>query len=316
MEDELWDALYPLVQQEHSRRPRRKGVQFSDAIILLVALWAILHDRPICWACRAQNWPGGEPPWGGELPSPATMSRRLRTLSVVSLLEQVFYRLLAAPRVLEGLCLCRRVDSKPLPVGGFTKDRDARRGYATGGLAKGYKLFTCWCKNIVIPEALVLGPMSQSDPAGTAEVVDRLVALHPHGTAGGYLLADVTNDSNPLHEYVGSRGFQLVAPRKQPGTGLSHCQHSPGRLRAIEMLEGPLPALPAASLRWSPPSFGRSLYALREPIERDYGNAGSFGGGLQPLPNFVRRPRRVALWVIGKFIINGLRICVKHGVTP
>jgi hypothetical protein len=313
MEDELWHALYPLVVEEHSRRPRHKRVRSNDAVILLVALWAVLHDRPISWACRAQNWrnwarngPGGEPPWAA-LPSPATMSRRLRTLSVQLLLEQVFVRLLHATRDVrdEALCLCRRIDSKPLPVGGFTKDRDARRrGYATGGLARGYKIFTCWCKHAAVPEVLVLGPMNLSDPAGAVEVVDRLLALHPGGRAGGYLVADVTHDSNALHDHVGPRGFQLVAPRKQPGAGLGHGQHAPGRLRAIELLEGP-----------SAPSFGAPLYALREAIERDYGNAGSFGGGLQPLPNFVRRPRRVALWVVGKFIINGIRACEKHGVA-
>jgi hypothetical protein len=42
---------------------------------------------------------------------------------------------------------------------------------------------------------------------------------------------------------------------------------------------------------------------------------GSFGGGLQPLPNFVRRPRRVALWVTAKLVINGLRICKNHGLA-
>jgi hypothetical protein len=307
MEGQLWAALYPLVEQEDRRRRRvRRGgrLQFSDADILLVALWAVLHDRPVCWACRRESWPAGH---DRDLPSPATMSRRLRTFSVASLLGQLFHRLLAATHVLEGLCLCRRVDSKPLPVGGFTKDRDARRrGYATGGLAKGYKLFTCWCKDVVVPEALVLGPMCESDPAGTCELIDRLTALHPQGSCGGYLVADVTDDSNPLHEYAGGRGFQVVAPRRQPGTGLGHTPHAPGRLRAIEMLEGPDPS----SL-----SFGPSLYALRGQIERDYGNAGSFGGGLQPLPNFVRRPRRVALWVIGKLVINGLRICKKHGLT-
>ena len=302
MEDELWDALYPLVQEEHSCRPRRKRVRFNDAVILLVGLWAVLHDRPISWACRQQNWPAGSPPWAA-LPSPATMSRRLRTLSVQLLLERVFYRLFAATVAAQTLCLCRRVDSKPLPVGGFTKDRDARRrGYATGHLARGYKLFACWCRDAAVPQVLLLGPMCLSDPAGTAEVVNRLQALQG---GGGYLLADVTNDSNPLHDYAGTRGFQLVAPRKSPGTGLGHCEHSPWRLRAIELLEG-----------FSAPSFGLPLYALRGRIERDFGHAGSFGGGLQPLPNFVRRPRRVAFWVTGKFILNGVRICQNHGVTP
>src|SRR5437016_11155770 len=181
MEDELFRALYRLIQQEAARRPRPKHVVFTDGLILLVAFWAILHDRPICWACQSRHW-HSLLPWI-DLPSPATMSRRLRTLSVQLLLEQVFYRL-SSLNGLSGFCLCRRIDSKPLPVGGFTKDRDARRrGYATGGLARGYKLFACWLcvGDTVVPEALMLGPMCESDPAGTRELIDRLLVSHPDG---------------------------------------------------------------------------------------------------------------------------------------
>ena len=107
MEGELWAALYPLVIEEDKRRRRRPRVQYRDAIILLVALWAILHDRPICWACRSDNW-GPALPWLA-LPAPGTMSTRLRTLSVQLLLEQVFARLLCVT-ALSGFCLCRRID--------------------------------------------------------------------------------------------------------------------------------------------------------------------------------------------------------------
>src|SRR6266511_2598631 len=149
MEDELFDALYSLIWQEAKHWPRRKHVQFSDASILLVAFWAILHDRPICWACQRRNW-SKKWEWLG-LPSPQTMSDRLWTLSVQLLLEQVFYGLLSVVAV-SGFCLCRRIDSKPLPVGGFSKDGDARWGYATGGKYKGYKLFGCWGKSPTAPE--------------------------------------------------------------------------------------------------------------------------------------------------------------------
>lgn len=287
---------------EGKRRPRPKGVTYGDAVILLVAMWAVLHDRPICWACRRRNW-GRSLAWAA-LPTPGTMSTRLRTLSAQLLLEQVYMRLSAVTAV-GGFCLCRRVDSKPLPVGGFSKDRDARRGYAAGGLARGYKLFGCRGKGPAVPEAVVLGPMNESDPEGAAHLIDRLEHVHGAGAAGGYLVMDATHDTNPLHDYAGSRGFQAVTPRKQPGAGLGHCRHSPHRLRGIELLEGP------ARLN----GFGRALYARRGQVERDYGHLGSFGGGLQPLPNFVRRPRRVALWVIGKLILNGLRICQNQGLT-
>jgi hypothetical protein len=235
------------------------------------------------------------------------MSTRLRTLSVQQLLERVFARLLTVTAAVGGFCLGRRIDSKPMPVGGFSKDRDARRGYATaaGGTCRGYKLFGCWGASPTMPEAIVLGPMNESDPEGAMRLIDRVVSLHGAGATGGYLLMDATHDTNPLHDYAAAHGFQAVTPRKAPGAGLGHRDHSPQRLRSIELLEGP------ADLN----RFGRSLYAGRGQVERDFGNAGSFGGGLQPLPNFVRRPRRVALWTTGKLIINGLRICQNHGLT-
>jgi hypothetical protein len=169
MEDQLWKALYPLIQEEHNRRSRRKRVQFSDAAILIVAFWAVLHDRPVRWACRARHWHGGNRP--GALPSPATMSRRLRTLSVQLLLEQIMGRLLAVAAV-EGFCLCRRIDSKPLPVGGFSKDRDARWGHATGGKYRGYKLFCCWGRAPTVPETWSLAADERFGP-GRRHRVDR-----------------------------------------------------------------------------------------------------------------------------------------------
>ena len=94
MEDELWAALYPLAVEEDKRRPRLKRVQYSDAVIVLVYLWAVLHERPTGWACQKRHWPK-DLPWC-DLPSEATMSRRLRTLSVQMLWLQLFYRLLRA----------------------------------------------------------------------------------------------------------------------------------------------------------------------------------------------------------------------------
>ena len=77
--------LYRLVIEEHNRRgAHQPSVQYSDAVILLVAMWAVLHDRPICWACGgragggAKAWRSlsGGCPWAS-LPSRGTMSKRL-----------------------------------------------------------------------------------------------------------------------------------------------------------------------------------------------------------------------------------------------
>jgi hypothetical protein len=38
------------------------------------------------------------------------------------------------------------LDGKPLPIGGCTKDPDARYGRAAGTMAKGYKLHAVWAR--------------------------------------------------------------------------------------------------------------------------------------------------------------------------
>ena len=55
---------------------------------------------------------------------------------------------------------------------------------------------------------------------------------------------------------------------------------------------------------------------MRADIERRLGNLCCFGGGLAPLPAWVRTPHRVARWVAAKLVINGLRQCQLQGLTP
>jgi len=255
MEGELWPGLYRLIREEASKRPRAARVQFSDACILEVYLWSVIHDRPVSWACNPENWPP-QHLRERELPSCATMSVRLRTLSLLLLMQSVQDRLRELPAA---LALVRQLDSKPLVVGGYSKDRDAAWGQATAASqSRGYKLFCGWGA-AVVPDAWTLGPMNYSDPEAGVELVPKL-----QGCA--YVLGDANHDSNPLHAACASCGIQLVAPRKKPGTGLGHRTHEAGRLRSIEMLECP------TLLGTGPSPFGKDLYALRSHIERRYGN--------------------------------------------
>jgi len=286
MEGELFELLYVMVQQEAKLYSRPKRVCYSDSLILLVYFWAVLHDRPVCWACQKRHWP--KDTQFLSLPSAPTMSRRIKKLSCCSLLARLYHRLHTLD--MSRLCLCRAVDTKPLVVSGFSKDRDARRGYATGGLARGYKLAAAWGKGLV-PDALTVASLKVSDQQCAMNLIDSL--LENDHSATGYLLADCTHETNPLHQYAMSHGFQLLAPRKKPGTALGHIQHSPARLRCIELLETD-----------TNNDFGRELYNLRGNIERELGHLCSFGGGLQSLPSWVRHPRRVARWIIAKLIIR------------
>lgn len=308
MEGELWEVLYRITSDEGSRRPPAKRVKHSDATIVLVLLWAALHDRPVCWACRADAWagcPAAQRP--ATLPSAATMSRRLRTVGTLQLLEQVLGRLaaLATP------ALARRVDGKPLPVGGRSGDRDARWGQAADHKARGYKLFLAWGGGVV-PDAWTLGAMNAAEPQVAArELVPQLAGAG----AGGYLLGDGLYDSNPLHAACAAGGLQLVAPRKEPGAGLGHCRHEPARLRSIALLETPTPGDGGPPAAARPGAFARDLYAHRTQIERDLGQWCSFGGGLQPLPSWARTPHRVAYWSAAKLLINGVRLCRLRGLA-
>jgi hypothetical protein len=219
------------------------------------------------------------------------MSRRLKAFTLWQLLAAVMARYRQVHPTVDTLDppLVRLADSKPLVVGGFSKDKEAKRGYATGGMARGYKMLAVWGSSIV-PEVFTLAPLNLDDAAG-------LDAMLEHLHSEGYLLADALHDQNFLHAHAQRLGLQLLTPRKKPGTGLGHRPHEPARLRSIELLEGPHRA------------FGRDLYSQREQIERELGSLCCFGGGLQPLPSWVRHPRKVTLWVSCKLLINAQRIC-------
>jgi hypothetical protein len=293
MEDELFALVYALLQDEGNKRPRRGRKQYSDVLILAVYFWAVVHDRPTCWACQRCHWPAV---WHWlSLPSQPTLSRRLRSFAVVQLLMMLMDRLrqVRAPGM-RADPLVHVIDSRPLVVGGFSKDRECRWGYATGGKARGYKCCAL-LGTAVVPEQLLLGALNLADAVGAAELLQRSVCQ-------GYVLADATHDTNALHQLARAQGVQLLSPRKAPGSGLGHCHHDPGRLRSIALLE-------------APSSFGRRLYRLREPIERHFGNCSSFGGGLAPLPSWVRTPQRVVRWLWAKEILNGLRICINKGLA-
>lgn len=282
MERELWPLLYCTVR-EVARGFSQKYVHIPGWVLLVTMLWAALHDRPVSWACQRGNWSTTRfrP---DKLPSPSTLSRRVDCVGLGLLwraVEQRLREVSATPPALVAF-----LDGKPLPVGGDTKDPDARYGRAAGTMAKGYKLHTIWSIG-ALPETWEVTPLNTSEPV----VARRLV---PPLTGGGYVLADGNYDSNALFDVAGQHGYQLVVPlpKGQPG----HQYQSPHRLRSIALMKG---------------AFGKQLYRLRATIEEAYGNASSFGGGLAPLPAWVRGLDRVRTWVWAKLLINAVRI-LKH----
>jgi hypothetical protein len=279
MERELWPPLY--------HRLRRAGadlcqahVQHQPRAIACVLVWAALHDRPVGWACDARNWSTTTlRPW--QVPSASTVSRR-RHRAVGLLLRAAAGLLRQAGRQAPVSYL----DGKPLPVGPRSKGPDGR---PRGPLGPGYKLHAIWTTQPV-PAAWVVTAVG----AGEAPVAEGLV-----GTAGGagYLLAAGNYDPGALFDRAAEAGYRMVVPAWRVNAGKGHRRQSEPRLRSIA---------PVGT------NFGRRLYALRAQVERCFGNAGSFAGGLQPLPAWVRGAHRVWCWVAAKLLINGVRIARKQ----
>jgi hypothetical protein len=284
MERELWSVLYQLAKTCDTRR-RWSGELWRDYEIVGVYCWAVLHERPISWACAEENWPDGFWPFR-DLPSQATLSRRLGTTEVQRLLHVMEQHLVQLPGRNDWV---RMVDGKPLVVGAHSKDADSQWGHVGHGFAKGYKLHAVYGSG-PLPHCWELTPLNAGEP----EVAARLI---PAVKGGGYVLGDKQYDSNPLHEVALGAGYQLVAERKRPQARLGHRPHSMGRLRSIALLQK---------------DFGKALYACRDDIERQFGWLTSHAGGLSPLPSWVRRAHRVYCWVQAKLIIHAIYVYLFH----
>lgn len=203
------------------------------------------------------------------------MSRRLGTTEVKRVLAAMEGQLVHTQK--QGWIWI--VDGKPLPIGGYSKDHDAKWGYATGGFAKGYKLHAIFGEG-PLPFAWEVTAMNVAEP----EVACRLLC---RGACTGYVLGDKGYDINHLHDVATACGCQLVAERKRPKTGLGHGKQAPGRLRSMELLQT---------------EFGQALHECRDSIERNFGWLTNHAGALAPLPSWVRGLHRVTLWVQAKML--------------
>src|SRR4051812_12523590 len=91
MERELWPRIYHLVMTGGTAI-RQAHVTYQPHVLVLVLLWAALHDRPLSWACCEAHW-STTTLRPVALPSPATLSRRLRSVAVGVLMRELATRL-------------------------------------------------------------------------------------------------------------------------------------------------------------------------------------------------------------------------------
>lgn len=279
MERELWKVVYTKLKRV-ARGFDQKYVHYQPWRIAAVLLWAALHDRPVSWACDKRNWSATrlKP---GRLPSEATMSRRTQRTVFALFLNRLTDEFRGTgPPAWE-----LKIDGKPLPVGKCSKDPDAR----SNNHGKGYKLHALWGTKC-LPEVWEVTAARENE--GSAAV--RLLA---QVKGKGFVYADGSYEDNRVYDAAGASGYLLLAHPGTQATGGGHGYQSEYRLLALSFFE--------TGLGWG-------LYRHRTGIERAFGNMGAFGGGLGPLPNWVRRLGRVTRWVCCKLVINAARITHKR----
>jgi len=174
------------------------------------------------------------------------------------------------------------LDGRPLPVGPCSKDQDARAGRVYGGFARGYKLHA-----LVSEDKRVLAWSVTSLNRAEVKVAEVLV---DKARPCGLVLADNNYDSRKLYDMVASYGGQLLTPLPQ-NAGRGHVRQSPSRLVAAEAWKG----------------IAGYVYKDRIIVERCFSHLSAFGGGLAPLPPWVRTLPRVRRWVGAKLIIYHAR---------
>ena len=271
-----WRELYRVIRREAQRLPKpRRAFAYSDALIGALLFWAVWHDRPQCWAVARSSFNGLFRP--RRLPSYSEFNRRVRSERLAHLLERVFAAFAPPPSV--GFCF---LDARPLPVGACSTDEAARAGRVYAGFARGYRLHALVDENgLVFAWKLTAMNVAESRVA---------LELLPHAPAGRTVLADSNYDRGPLYDQAAQHGVTLLA-RPRRGAGRGHRQPNPLRLAAHAIWNG-----------------APREYALRRnAVERAFGWQSVFGGGLSPLPAWVRTPPRVTRWVLCKLTINHVR---------
>lgn len=286
MELELWEIIASELTYL-STACRRGRFQHPTARILRVYLWAVLHDRPVYWACERRHGIGVKPP--RDFPDQSTMSRRLAHDETHRMLDALLDRLQPAQHG----ALVMRMDAKALPVAKHSRDRQATMGRGAGGFQKGYKLHAIYAGNNR-PIAYHVAPMNVDERVVAAKMI------HQTSLGEGYLLADANYETNPLYDQAADAGRVWVTPRRfadAKGLGQSR-KHSVHRVAMIARMKAPSP-------------FTRRLLDTRRAVETRFANLSNFAGGLTHLPPWVRGPR-VPIFVTAKIAIRLSRDKVRN----
>jgi hypothetical protein len=270
-------------------RPRRRLV-FSDRLILSMLLWAVMHNKPLSWACDRSSYSSLLRP--RRLPSTSQYFKRLKTGRFVAAMSTLHDLLTRDGRE----DLLSFLDGKALLIGEYSSDPDASTSMVGRRFRLGYKLHARATVRGFIAEYRVL-PLHEGEPNTARELLERV-------RRGSVILADANFDSSPLYEQVDRRGATL----------LTRIKGTPSRTHRRLMLMSD--ARRAAIWAWRErPGLCEAVLRERDHIERVFAHLTCSGTGLGPLPAWVRRLSRVRLWVDAKIAIYHARILARRSTT-
>jgi hypothetical protein len=269
---------------------------YPDLLIVRMYFWGVHHDRPQSWAADPQHYHGPlfRP---RHLPSVSQFNRRIKTPSVEAILQKIHDQTAEVDRPSQVLLM----DGKALTVSPVSKDVEATRGHIPGGFGKGYKLHTQVTEDLRI----ICWNLS------SLHVAEQSVAMEfitENPTPGCMLLADSNYDSAPLYKATSKAGISYLTYLKGQKQ-IKNGKHHPVTLRQMGA------ARREAVEAWQQkPALCQFVLDMREAIERVYSALTCYGGGLGPLPAWVRTLERVRRWVGSKIIFYHLRLRSRRGV--
>ena len=283
MSSHEWKVVYQTIVRMNRTVPKMgRKCQFPDTLIVAMYIWSVAHDRPRCWAADRGNYHGPFRP--RRLPSRSQFCRRLNSPRGVALLEAV-WRAMAEG---DDTPTFNLLDGRALPVGPYSQDVDAGRGYFGGHFAKGYKLHAIARIDGKIT-AWRVTPLNVSEKTVADELI---VEAQPKG----WLLADGNYDVGRLYDLACTHGSLMFTPLPD-NVGGGHRPQSRLRLLAARI--------------WKIKG-AKELYKKRTTIERLFSQQSCYGGGLGPLPTWVRGLDRVTRWVGTKLMFYHVRLMFRE----
>lgn len=281
MEDRLWSIIVSALPHDKVKT----GQTYSERVVVLVVLWAAIHDRPISWACHPRNWPVSLLP--ARLPHPSTISRRSRQPDFPHATQVTLARLCAQ---LGSPSRDAMIDGMPLVISDYSRDPDAANGRAYRGFSKGYKLHA-----VIDVRGVVLAHEVRSLNVNERRPAASLLTRLPQGVRR--VVADGNYDSSKLHAELEPLGIRLYSPPHNQQIG----PRSHPRRRILKRL-------------FCHP-VGERLANRREHIERQFALMGNYGCGLKGLPHWVRRQHRVQRWLDAKLLVHHAFLISKQSST-